>query len=1127
MNTIQKPKIQQQKSHIPRILLSLLLFLIIFAAQFNSNTLTAKAAEATISGTEWVEQPGEIYWGGSAEKQGILFYLYNIKYNCIDYIVDPFVLTASRYSNGEPWLTMVNSTKTFSTRVSSGRGDLTATCYPNSDIPYPATYTEDGTWASTGGDTKAYLEEELGDSGRQRWEYVVGDHWNLSMVDKIKKDRGETYRICMESVSAFVPYKNENNTDYALKGLHGDYIRVFNTNKGATSFHECVGVDISRRYSAGSVLGTANSGWLQSIANGMVFSDEEDSALVGVPTASYSGAVSSSQMKSKGYGFGTIKPILTPIHTCNGTIPGPPEEVKKDVTDGKCMIQKMYWTTVYDKDGNFKKRKDERSTYRQGTTNYIVIDSEEGYTVRKWSTNSGPINPTPENWKGYSGIHNGKGGGEIVMDEEGGEKYLAVWLEKVEVDKTPPSPPEDFLIEESQITRRISFEDSAKTLELLSHEFVFESAAPDKSYEICYANGGHLTCTNKRKGHNHSFPGCYSFCSGYSWDDNDTKLGIVNNLAKDSKYYSVLSKHQQTSLSSNGKSINSDVPEYNTKNNYASRGGTGSSTLTYPGFAYNCIIFRGKDQLVLADWKNAQVGGEYLAAKSFLGNIANDGKYNFKSANQPNGTRYKGDSYIEKISADFSASNLDTQTKYVPSSDYGCGSSTRKYTFKNSTKLKINDIIIKVNVYWGYKDKTLSDQRGGVTATGGSDESNKNLYAGKVGFFPYILMRYDNKVTPDNHTFVMGEFARSIEFHDAASYSINKTGTDKITILSSQWSTHASAISGLQKKFEDAGGSGDISPKMKESILPGGATLSLSIAKDAVRKVTVTTAQAYLPKNSAGYKQMMKTNDGRSTTKLPDNPGPAKSAHSAFANSVRSAFQRTYIKQYVSTKDSAIKANDTASILKTGKAVHAGDSFNGLKLSTDSKYYFNKYNESHLDVSELHHSESTVTFGSDSHGNLWSYYGVPLTVQESMGGLGKGGEAEKYIKANTNVLNQISSELLTGKGNDAHSGWGTQWYNEAFDGVTYIYQQDYFYVGLINPTERITVIDPKLTPKQNSKSDFFNNFHSSAFITFNPSNKLGTFRNAAGSGKSFTYNFNNLYRSKPFYIPNVTTQDLN
>ena len=535
--------------------------------------------------------------------------MYNIKTHNIEqdgcpiftFVPDPID------EGGEAWMNLIGNGINFISLRCSKSTVCHVRVFTNSEIPYPATYTESGSWVSSGGDTKAYLEEEV--DGKQNWEHVVGKYWNKSVVDKIKKDRGETYRICIESTSALVRYANKDGIDYYEPSVSvgGDqYDRLYGTNKQIAEFFYTSGIDITTRTGSGSIIGTANRDWLQSIANGITLRDTEDSNLVGVPVAA-SSVVSSSQMRSQGYGFATIKPILTPIHTCNGHTPGDPEEPDPNKgTDGKCTIQKVYWTTYYDKDGNFLRRSPAINKQRSGTTNYIVIDSEPGYTVRKWSTNSGPINPTPENWEGYSGIHNGKGGGEIVLDEEGGEKYLAVWLEKIEVDKTPPSPPEDFLIEESQITRRISFEDSAKTLELLSHEFVFESAAPNKSYEICYANGGHFTCTNTSTGHSHSFPACYSFCSGYSWTDNDTKLGIVNNLAKDSKYYSVLSKHQQTSLSSNGKSINSDVPEYNTKNNYASRGGTGSSTLTYPGFAYNCIIFRGKDQLVLADWKNAK-----------------------------------------------------------------------------------------------------------------------------------------------------------------------------------------------------------------------------------------------------------------------------------------------------------------------------------------------------------------------------------------------------------------------------------------------------------------------------------------------------------------------------------------
>ena len=49
-------------------------------SQFNSNALTTQAKSfVTGDGTNWVEVPGNIYWGGSVSRQGLVFYLANIK----------------------------------------------------------------------------------------------------------------------------------------------------------------------------------------------------------------------------------------------------------------------------------------------------------------------------------------------------------------------------------------------------------------------------------------------------------------------------------------------------------------------------------------------------------------------------------------------------------------------------------------------------------------------------------------------------------------------------------------------------------------------------------------------------------------------------------------------------------------------------------------------------------------------------------------------------------------------------------------------------------------------------------------------------------------------------------------
>lgn len=120
----------------------------------------------------------------------------------------------------------------------------------------------------------------------------------------------------------------------------------------------------------------------------MVFSDEEEAKLLGCLHAGVvksGSSPSGGDLKSKGYGFATIKPTLTPIHTYNGTTPGDPEKPIPDVTDGECSIYKLYYTQKYDKKGNLLEEKVDSGVHLQHkTTNYIVIDAEKGYVVENW-----------------------------------------------------------------------------------------------------------------------------------------------------------------------------------------------------------------------------------------------------------------------------------------------------------------------------------------------------------------------------------------------------------------------------------------------------------------------------------------------------------------------------------------------------------------------------------------------------------------------------------------------------------------------------------------------------------------------------------------------------------------------
>ena len=124
--------------------------------------------------------------------------------------------------------------------------------------------------------------------------------------------------------------------------------------------------------------------------------------------------------------------------------------------------------------------------------------------------------------------------------------------------------------------------------------------------------------------------------------------------------------------------------------------------------------------------------------------------------------------------------------------------------------------------------------------------------------------------------------------------------------------------------------------------------------------------------------------------------------------------------------------------------------------------------------------------------------------------------------------------MIDNEGNDKEASWASgdgKWYNEAFDGVTYMVNTTVINVGLWDPMERSTVLDPMQTQSQSSTEDFFNKdkYNSSVFSSYvdgGPVVTVGTFTNSAGSSKTFSMDFSKMFVSDVFYIPNVTTQDL-
>lgn len=409
---------------------------------------------------------------------------------------------------------------------------------------------------------------------------------------------------------------------------------------------------------------------------------------------------------------------------------------------------------------------------------------------------------------------------------------------------------------------------------------------------------------------------CYNTpCTTWQWTDNTTQLGItldttaINNAVV-SKNWSVT--YNTTTVNT----IESDDKYYNT--NTSTRSGTGENTQSLSQFNYITVLFRGQDHLTLADWKNTATGKD----TSYLTNIAYDSAYNFKSANTPQGTRKSGTEYTETFAAKFINRSPDMSTTYKATvGAYGiCSAPSSNYSFNSA--YTIPNINVNIQVFWA---------QGISPSASGTLPSTQT--AGSATFYPYIKMRYDNNTLTDRKVYVLGQTRRTVTFYDYASVGIS--GGDKdLTITSNQWSTHSDAMNNILSKFSGRTLSTTEENRIKSSVLPGGATLSLSVNSSNTRQIVVTTIQAYL---TGSGKTQVDVTGGNSS--LPTDRTQLESIHTELVSSVSGVASQAYIAQYICT---GAKLN--SSEMTGAQFVKAGDTFNGngTTFSVDTKYHLFK-----------------------------------------------------------------------------------------------------------------------------------------------------------------------------------------
>ena len=823
------------------------------------------------------------------------------------------------------------------------------------------------------------------------------------------------------------------------------------------------------------------------------------------------------QIQSYGLAMGLFRCVddgQTTYDESQGETPAPPA----DESDGKFTIIKSYRKKIGE-----TKYEDEGTFHIKEVAPEITIENEKSHKVVEWristTENTGISSLTWESSVPPSVSDTGKNPTTVKLKDP--EKVLYVLLERTEEE--PPEPADyNYLISESTITRRVKMSEPDNQLnmpDILNHNFKWilpahkttcsghtwtapcdgshtrpvkvSDGCPDNCVEPHQHQGAQYDTQNYNCGQNCKTQTAY--CSGWDWKNKDLKLSLHNINQQSSPNILAIKTSPKNWFYNPNTNISKLIQGFYRDNNTFDREAPSQQIYENNNWDYICVIHRGQDKLNLASWINGGEGQyDETEATTNLQGVNNEV---YQADNQSSGKRKQNGFYTDTFQVsigrqEHGVEQTDNETIYAPtipssvpgqsllSSSAICPDDQRRATL---TPLSFN-VIVRVEVYKGlettdkhdgFEDGHTSKPRGDYRIVSG-----RMIKGSNISFIPYILMKYDtiDEAITDAPAYVMGEHTRDMSLLHYGEIAWNKSSNpNNLTLTSAQWSTHASATKWLaDKNIQD-----------KNSVLPGGATHSLSIKKDDRQTVTVTTYQSIIV--GLGEKHVTNTTGGQ----IPDDLTipTAQSEHTSFVASVVDALDQTVIQQYINKNpdkdpEDGIAVNPSTSI----------DSLHGSSnrtASTESKYYFRNDGEGatagqgDFDVRELGTDTRIYTYYTTVDGRIMSADTTanPGVFKSGEGTLAESASWTALIEPRLHIVAKLKAALEDHTGNDDTALTGTNWYNEAFDGISVIVQDTQLEVGFIDPTERTQVLDPKLIPdtlgsKSNGTTaikDLFNN----------------------------------------------------
>lgn len=834
-----------------------------------------------------------------------------------------------------------------------------------------------------------------------------------------------------------------------------------------------------------------------------------------------------------------------------------------------------------------------KTTYKTGTTYNVLIEQEPGYKLQEYhvvdaapntgytSTQWGDFDknsPYAESIYAEYGYYRdfdyedkavysitGLGGNDTYSNNVYCKSYLSdsdgtLYLLYLKCDEIPEVKTDELIITESYITKRFKLGDSKITVtsgdatitELFrQHYFVWE--VPSIADEV----SNH----DRKKG----FTDKRMTMVIDQTEELTQADGVIPKWTKVTEY----SKPSATSFK---KTWSSET--------------TGARTLRYNGLEYVMVLTKIDDTFNIIDYRAHPSG--YSAGSTLVSNV------DIVNSGNGGVTRQDAGEYTYSFDLTFECDEeaSDLMRKYkVGDYYYPWNSNVRRTrwsyieceaTFDYSTAISSLTENVRYFVYAGKEDscKVNEDfeeemyEQGDNFVVSGLQLSSEEL----VEFYPYIQMQYDSATMINNRVFVAGQFKRGfmpneytgISFYMADGFRsvINNGGatdnsgfkmTGKIAISSKQWSTHATATKYVNNQ---------------NCVLPGGATLDIAVLKEARQALTV---EAYYPiLTGSGLKQVEACGF---TSNLPteyQSPDPddeedIESEYEEYLENIVEALETLNVQQWVSGEIN-VNTDGTKNLVDIKKSVWdmpnaeaVGPKADG---STEDKYYFRDDDDDDTDSDTIKSSDGNtgdvdvnpgetvveyMTFFTTTNGEIRVKISNNLTTSSTIyrdtdgvlilkktQKLSEMDTIYKTIDAKTGIITKLYEGLERNTGEDKLASWAKDesktlndeetWYNEAFDGITYVHIKTQLSVGFINPFERTSVLDPELCPISNSKDDFFQSYRLSQFKMKNYCEKYGpAYPGKVGEHEGHDIileGLDMLFASDIFYIPNVTVQDL-